>query len=243
MFPILGMDQCPDIIDSQIETCRIDAENPVLPVVPYEPAVDRVPFPGSHLAGGQRQAAPFFALQEPRGRGLKFRGSLRNATLELLIELLELSRFAIELSENLDLRAQHLGNDRNRYVIDRSHFIGAQAIDVRQMDGRNEDDRGALEPRMLADHRGQLEAVEFRHADVDEDDRDLLLEQVFQRLLGRGGLDQPLAQPGQDGLVAQELGWLIVDQQDVDFLVRGHRASPRLSDATTCAALTAAARY
>ena len=36
---------------------------------------------------------------------------------------------------------------------------------------------------MLADHRGELEAVELRHADVDQDDRDLVLEQMLQRLL------------------------------------------------------------
>ena len=39
---------------------------------------------------------------------------------------------------------------------------------------------------MLADHVGEFEAVQFRHADVDQDDRDLGLEQIFQGLLGRG---------------------------------------------------------
>ena len=223
------MDQCPDIIHGQIETRGINAENSVLSVVPHEPAIDWVPFPGSHLAGGQCQAASLLTLQQPHGRGLKFRGSLGDATLELLIELLELSRLAIELGENLDLGAQNLGNDWHRHVIDGPHLIGAQAIDVRQMDGRDEDDRGALEPRMLADHRRQLEAVELRHAHVDEDDRNLLLEQVFQRFLGRSGFDQPLVQPGEDGLIAQELGRLVVDQQDIDLVVRGHRASPLLA--------------
>ena len=80
---------------------------------------------------------------------------------------------------------------------------------------------------MLADQRRQLEAVELRHAHVDEDDRNLLLEQVFQRFLGRSGFDQPLVQPGEDGLIAQELGWLVVDQQDFDLVVGGHRASLR----------------
>ena len=104
--------------------------------------------------------------------------------LELLVELLQLPRLAIELGEDLDLGAQHLGNDRHRDVIDGPHFIGAQAIDVGQMDGGNEDDRGALKTRMLADHRRQLEPVELRHAYVDEDDRDLVLEQVLERFFG-----------------------------------------------------------
>ena len=37
-----------------------------------------------------------------------------------------------------------------------------------------------LEARMLADHRRQLEAVELRHADVDENDGDVVLEQELQ---------------------------------------------------------------
>ena len=35
---------------------------------------------------------------------------------------------------------------------------------------------------MLADHRRQLEAVEIRHADVDQHDGDLVLEQQLKRL-------------------------------------------------------------
>ena len=54
-----------------------------------------------------------------------------------------------------------------------------------EMDRRDEDDRGLLEARMLADHRGELEAVELRHADVDQDDGDVVLEQMLQRLAGR----------------------------------------------------------
>ena len=49
-------------------------------------------------------------------------------------------------------------------------------------------------PRVLADHRRQLEAVEFRHADIDQDDGDLGLQQLFQSLPGRTGLDQVLSQ-------------------------------------------------
>ena len=56
-----------------------------------------------------------------------------------------------------------------------------------------------------------------------------LMQQVFQRFFGRSRFDQPLVQPGEDRLIAQELGWLVVDQQDVDLVVRGHRASPLLA--------------
>ena len=42
------------------------------------------------------------------------------------------------------------------------------------MHRRHEDDRRPLEARVLADHRRQLVAVEVRHADVDQDDGDLV---------------------------------------------------------------------
>src|SRR5262249_42520253 len=117
VLPVLGVDQCLDIVDGEVEARRIDAEDPILSVVPDEVAVDRIPFPGSHLTGGECQAATLFALHQPRGRGLQFRRSLRDATLELLVELFELPGFAIELGEDPDLGAQHFGNDWHRDVI------------------------------------------------------------------------------------------------------------------------------
>src|SRR5262249_12366010 len=118
MLPVLGVDQRPDIVDGEIEARRIDPENPVLPVVPDEVAAEGLPYPGSHLTGGERQAATLFALHQACGRGLQFRRSLRHATLELLVELFELPGLAIELGEDSDLGAQNLGNDRHRDVID-----------------------------------------------------------------------------------------------------------------------------
>ena len=61
----------------------IDAEDAILPVVPGEIAVDQVPVPRAHLAGGERQAAALLALQQPRGRGLQLGGALGDAPLEL----------------------------------------------------------------------------------------------------------------------------------------------------------------
>jgi len=41
---------------------------------------------------------------------------------------------------------------------------------------------------MLADHGGELKAVELGHADVDQDDGDLVLEQMLQRLRAEAAL-------------------------------------------------------
>src|SRR5262249_59354241 len=91
MRPGLRVDQRTDVIDSEIEGRGIDAENPILAVVPSEVAGDRVPFPRSHLTGGERQAAAFLALHQPRGRGLELGGALGDAPLQLVVGLLELA--------------------------------------------------------------------------------------------------------------------------------------------------------
>ena len=54
MLPVIWVDQRAKIVDRNLEILRVHAENPVLPVVPGEAAIDRIPLPGSHLAGGKR---------------------------------------------------------------------------------------------------------------------------------------------------------------------------------------------
>ena len=163
-----------------LNLARLDAEDAMLALVPSPFVGDEVPIPRAHLAGGEREAAALLALREPGIRGFKLRRALRHAPLELRVQLLELAGLAVQLGEYPHLGAQHFGNDRHRHVIDRAHLIAAQPVDVGQMDGRDEYDRGLAEARMLADHRGELKAVEFRHADVDQDDGDVVLEQKLQ---------------------------------------------------------------
>ena len=56
-------------------------------------------------------------------------------------------------------------------------------------------------------------------------------------------LIEVLAELAQDHLVGEQLGRLIVDQQDVDLVVSHHRSlHGQLSDAATCATRRAAAR-
>ena len=101
---------------------------------------------------------------------------------------------AKQFGEHPHLGAQQFRHHRHGKIIHRARLIAAQIIGFRHVDGGNEDDRGLLEARMLADHLGQLEAVQFGHADIDQDDRDLGLEQIGQRFLGGGRRDQIFAQ-------------------------------------------------
>src|SRR5579862_9029338 len=183
--------------------------------------------------------APLFALQQPRVRSFKFGGAFGDMALQHRVELFELASLAVQLDEYLDFRPQHFRNHWHRDIIHRAHLISADAVDIGQVNRRNEDDRRFLEAWMLPQHGRQLKAIELRHADVDEHNRHIVLEQELQRLACRCRLDQIFAKAVENHVVSEELVWLIVDQQDVDFV--GHGRCPP-SDAATSAARTGAVR-
>src|SRR6185312_2152430 len=238
-FPVLRVHELADAVGGDGEAVRVEAENAILALVPFQFLVADRPFPGAHLTGGERQAAALLALQEPRVRGFELRGPLGDAALELDIHFLELPGLAEQLGKDPHLGAQERRYHRHRHVIHRTELIAAQPVDVFDLDRRDEDDRGLLKARVLADHLGELKAVELRHADVDQHHRDVVLEQKRQRLARRRRLHQVLVELAQNDLVGKQLFRLIVDQKDVDFL--GHGGRP--SDGATSAARTAAVRY
>jgi hypothetical protein len=47
---------------------------------------------------------------------------------------------------------------------------------------------------MLSNYGGEFESVQLGHANVDQDDRDFVLEQVFQRFPAGGGDDEVFAE-------------------------------------------------
>src|ERR1700756_4056320 len=101
------------------------------------------------------------------------------------------------------------------------------------MDRRYEDKRRLLKPRVLTYHGGQFEAVELWHLHVDQNDGDVSLQQMLQSLASRGRLDEHLPKLIQDDLVTQELGRLIIDQQDVDGVAFAHGVSWLNGEATS----------
>ena len=242
--PVFGMDHGADVLDGDLRSCpRSTPKMWCWPSSHLHSPRDGIPVPRPHLPGGQRQTAALLALQQPRVRGFELRRALAHAPLQLGIQPLQLARLAVKLGEYLDLGAQHRRNDRHRHVIDRAHLVAAQAIDVVHLDGGDEDDRRALKPRMLADHGRELEAVEFRHADIDQDDGGLVLEQELQSLARRSRLDQILPEIAKNLLVGEQLRGLIVHQQDIDFVVHGRSSCmAKPSDAATSATRRAAVR-
>ena len=202
-LPVLRDDQDLEMLGRDDEFAGHHAVDLVLAFVPDDLSVGQVPVPRSHVAGREREAAPLLAFQQPQGRGFQLGGALRDAPLQLRVEQLELPVLAVELGEDADLGAQHLRHHRHRHVVDRAHLVAAQMIDLGEMNRRDEDHRDLLEARMLADHRRKLEAVQLRHADVHQDDRDLVLEQVLQRFLAGRRLDEVLAELAKDHLIGR----------------------------------------
>src|SRR6267154_3549888 len=86
---------------------------------------------------------------------------------------------------------------------------------IADLNCRDENHRRLLEAGMLADHGGDLESVQFRHANVDQNDGDFVLEEEFERLPAGRGDHEILSKLLQDNFIGQQLGRLIVDQEDV----------------------------
>ena len=75
---------------------------------------------------------------------------------------------------------------------------------------------------MLPDDGCQFKSVHVGHAYIHEDHGHVGLEQNIESLAGGGRLDQVLSQLGKNHLIAQELARLVVDHENVCFLVRRH---------------------
>ena len=145
-----------------------------------------------------------------------------HAALEFGVEPLEIARLAVELGENTDLGAQQLRHHRHRHVIGCAVLVAFDAIEIGHRDRRDENDCCRLEARMLADHGRELETVELGHANIDQHDGDLVLQKQREGLARRIRLEEILVKLGENHLIGQELGRLVIDQQNVDFIVLRH---------------------
>jgi hypothetical protein len=157
------------------------------------------------------------------------RGALPRGPQEL-IGALPLGAQAREIAEDADLGAQHERVERLEDVVDRSGLVAAgDVLDVGRQRGQ-EDDRRVGRALAAADERGGLEAVHPRHLHVEQDRREVLLEDRAQRLLPGPGPADPRAERGQDGLEREQVLRVVVGDQDGR---RVHRCSQtRISDSS-----------
>src|SRR6202035_1918245 len=109
-------------------------------------------------------------------------GSLLDAALQLRIEELELPGLPEEVGKYPYLGQQKFGDDWHKYIIDRPVAVPFHTIWVGQRDGGNKDDCGVLKARMIADHPSEFKTVELRHADIAQNDSDVLFEKMLEGL-------------------------------------------------------------
>src|SRR5215469_15704487 len=160
-----------------------------------------------------RNAAPLFVLRSDDAGG---------KAAKLGVQGFQLKRVAVQFREDANLCAEQFGVHGDRNVVDRAALVTLQAIEISQVHCRNENDRHPLEARVLADHLSKFEAVEFRHAYVQQNNGDVILEQLLERFFSGVGLDQIVAKFAEDCFVGKKFGRLVVDHQDVDFFSRAH---------------------
>ena len=135
----------------------------------------------------------------------------------------------VELEEHADLGPQQLGVVRLEDVVDRAGLVAAEDVVALLGDRRHEDDRDVPGLAPALDVLGGLEAVELGHLDVEQDERELVVQQPAQRLLaGRRG-DQAAVQRGEDRLEREQVLGPVVDQQDVRLVAAGRRAHRAVS--------------
>jgi hypothetical protein len=174
---------------------------------------------GQHVHGqGEEAVAPGLGLDAVLGRGQRGAVLLLLEQAHLLGLGLDLLRLLEEVHEDEHLRAQDLRHHRRLDEVHRPERVAARDHRVVVAERGEEDDRRLLRALALADQGGGLEAVHARHVDVEQDHREVGLQQLLQRLAARGGLHQVLAEVAQDRLEREQLVRAVVDEQDVDLL-------------------------
>ena len=152
----------------------------------------------------------------------QFASSFNDSLLEFAVQPFELPVLSVQFGKYSHLGPQNLRDDRNGKIVHRAVLVALEAVEVGQMHGRNEDDCGFLKARMLANHLGEFESVDLRHAHIHQHDGDIGFEQFLESFLGGSRLDQVLSQFGQDGLIAEQFARLVVDHENVHFFVDAH---------------------
>jgi hypothetical protein len=165
--------------------------------------------PGEHLARKvQRQdsvvrRALQHAMQEGRRLG------------KLLRLLLHLLRLAKQLDEHADLGAQRIRIDRLENVVDGPNRVAAGDEQLIAARGGQEDDRRVARALAVADQLGRVEAIHLGHLHVEQNHREIGLEQVTERFQPRRRVHELAIVARQDRVERQEVLGLVVDEEDV----------------------------
>ena len=133
---------------------------------------------------------------------------------------LDLPAHVVEVDEDADLGLEDQRVDRFEDIIDRAHLITLDEMLGLLVHRGQEDNRDAGGLLALADQAGGLIAVESGHEDVEEDDREIFLEQAAQRV-APGGSGHHRCDRAQNFSQREQVPLVIVDNQDAGRMAGG----------------------
>jgi hypothetical protein len=139
----------------------------------------------------------------------------------------------MQRDEGVHLPAQHVRVEGLHHVVRRAHLVALHQVRLVAAVRGEEDDGRVARALPLADEARRLEAVQFRHLHVQQDEREVLPQQPAQRLRPGRRLHQPLAERLQDCLQGKQVGRMVIHHQDAggDLLRHVRRAGAELSGA------------
>ena len=154
----------------------------------------------------REEPVPLFALAANLRELLVFQ------ELRLALQLLGL---LVQLDEDRNLRAQDVRVERLEDVVDSAGLVPAEDMLVVLRDRRHEDDRDVPRALALLDQRRGFEAVQDRHLHVEQDHRDVLVEELAQSVLAGVGVEELLAERLEDRLEREQVLGPVVDEEDL----------------------------
>src|ERR1700733_1486614 len=118
----------------------------------------------------------------------------------------------VELEKNTSLTPQNIRLDWLVEEIDRPGLVALKAALMISRSGGDKDDRDAARSLGSTHELGEFIAVHFRHLNIENGERDVILQQQFQRRGSGAGFqqDQPVAT--QEALQRQKVFLKIVDE-------------------------------
>ena len=159
-----------------------------------------------------------------------------HAVLELLLGVeqslgLALERLTLlkQLDEDGDLGLQGFRTERLEHVVDGADRVAAEDMRVAAIVGGQEDDRRLPAAFAAADQLRGLVAIHVGHGHVEQDQREIPLQNFLESFAARRRPHEVVGGVGEDRLERQQVLLVIVHDQDVDL--RHHVRVP--SDSVT----------
>src|SRR5207244_1452846 len=126
------------------------------------------------------------------------------------------------LDESPHLGLQNIRRERLEDVIDATKRVALADVDIALADGCKKDDGRVTGFFPLPDQGCGLKAIYIGHFDIQQDDRNLVPQQILQRLGTRTCLHEILVQALEYAFQREQILAAIIDKKDVDLFGGRH---------------------